>query len=70
MKKWALLALPVMLLSFLLPEQQNNNSIKNMDNNTLLNDGPYVLYTAEKVFVKSFTEENGNKILKQDSLFL
>jgi len=69
MKKWALLALPVMLLSFLLPEQQNNHSI-NMDNNTLLNDGPYVLYTAEKVYVKSFTEENGNKILKQDSMVL
>ncbi len=69
MKKWVLLALPVMLLSFLFPEQQNNHSI-NMENNTLLNDGPYVLYTAEKVYVKSFAEENGSKILKQDSMVL
>ncbi|MGL6266884.1 MAG: metallophosphoesterase, partial [Chitinophagaceae bacterium] len=70
MKKWALLSLPVLLLSFLLPEQRSNHSIKMIDNYRLLNDGPYVLYSPEKVFVKSFTEENGNKILKQDSMVL
>jgi len=69
MKKWALLALPVLLLSFLLPEQQKKHSII-MENYSLLNDGPYVLYTAEKVYVKSFAGENGNKTLKQDSMVL
>jgi hypothetical protein len=69
MKKWALLVLPVLLLSFLLPDQQNNMAT-NMENNALLNDGPYVLYSAEKVYVKYIAEANGTKAVKQDSMVL
>jgi hypothetical protein len=69
MKKWALLSLPVLLLSFLLPDQQSNKSTI-MENNALLNDGPYVLYSAEKLYVKYIAATDGSKSVKQDSMVL
>jgi len=69
MKKLILFAIPVLLLSFLLPEQHNYKSV-NMENNAVLNDGPYVLYSTEKVFVKYIAEADGSKKVKQDSMGL
>ena len=69
MKKLILFAIPVLLLSFLLPEQHNYKSV-NMENNAALNDGPYVLYSTEKVFVKYIAEADGSKKVKQDSMSL
>ena len=69
MKKLILFAIPVLLLSFLLPEQHNYKSV-NMENSAALNDGPYVLYSTEKVFVKYIAEADGSKKVKQDSMVL
>jgi Calcineurin-like phosphoesterase len=69
MKKWALFVLPLLLLSFLLPDQQNTKSML-IENNALLNDGPYVLYSADKLFVKYIAASDGSKAVKQDSMGL
>ena len=41
-----------------------------MDIHSSMFDGPYVQYTAEKMFVKYITEADGSKIVKLDSMAL
>ena len=70
MKQFVFTALPVFLLSFFMRSGLPENNDKSNKTHTLLHDGPYVLYSADKVFVKYIMAEEGSKKLSQDSMVM
>lgn len=70
MKQFVFTALPVFLLSFFMRSALPENNDKKNQTHSLLHDGPYVLYGADKVFVKYILAEEGSKKLTQDSMVI
>lgn len=71
MKNIVIAFLPLLFAGFILPDdscRQNTSSTKNM--NVAQNDGPYVLYRGDKIYVKYILDNNGTMSAKQDSLAL
>ena len=70
MKKTAFAFLPLLLISFILPDTSQNCGLKN---NPVMNtpyDGPYVLYKNDQVFIKTVFDDAGIKSIKVDSINL
>ena len=71
MKKKILIAvLPILLFSFIEPHHPPIKTRQFMDIISDANDGPYVFYGNEKVYIKYITTENGIKNLTEDSMLL
>jgi hypothetical protein len=54
------------MLGFLMPEEQCTPPKKNNE----LNDGPYVLYKNDKIFIKYVNQDGYNKYIQSDSVLL
>ena len=68
MKKIVFAFLPLVLIGFIFSDMSYNATMKNNDTTGAPNDGPYVLYKNDRVFIKGIFEENGAKIIKVDSV--
>jgi hypothetical protein len=66
MKKIYVAFLPLMFLGFLIPETGNQTEKVEMEKTTF--DGPYILYSTDKVYVKTIVDDNGVKSIKVDSM--
>lgn len=68
MKKLILLFFPIVLVSFILPDEKcgHNKNANVME--AVQTDGPYVLHFGNKMYVKYIMNDDGWKILKTDTL--
>ena len=66
MNKITITLLPFLLAGFVLPD---DSCKKNITPTPVVNqsDGPYVLYQADKVYVKYIIDENGSRSVKEES---
>lgn len=70
MKKTAIAFLPLLFAGFILPDDSCRQNISPMASNVSQNDGPYVLYRNDKIYVKYILENKGVNTAKQDSMAL
>jgi hypothetical protein len=68
MKKLVLIFVPLILVSFILPNEKcvHNKNSDGME--ATQTDGPYILYSGNKMFVKYIMSDDGWKVLKTDTL--
>ncbi|MEP6701076.1 MAG: metallophosphoesterase, partial [Bacteroidota bacterium] len=70
MKKTAIAFLPLLFAGFILPDDSCRQNTIPMASNVSQNDGPYVLYRNDKIYVKYILENKGVNTAKQDSMAL
>lgn len=70
MKKIALAFVPIMMSGFILPVKRYNHNKTPAIMHTEQDDGPYVLYKNEKIFVKYIMNDHGSKLIRSDSMAL
>jgi hypothetical protein len=68
MKKKRLLAIPLLLAGFVLPDEKCGNADDSPPVMAALPDGPYVLYKNNSIVAKYIADENGTMMARIDSI--
>jgi hypothetical protein len=67
-KKFSYALLPLLAMSFILPDEQCRQKTMTTVVNQGQHDGPYVMYSNDKVYIKYILDSLGVKSVKQDSM--